>query len=106
METAGQFCVEINILSADAPRHVEASHGFDGGNQRAPSPEDFAQLESVLNDPDQLRAGEKSRQNNATVVATKTIKGETFRAVWEVLAGKRNRSLQLTSLVIKTKAAK
>lgn len=94
------------LLSADAPRHVEASHGFDGGNQRAPSPEDFAQLESVLNDPDQLRAGEKSRQNNATVVATKTIKGETFRAVWEVLAGKRNRSLQLTSLVIKSKAAK
>ena len=28
--------------------------------------------------------------------------GETFRAVWEVLAGKRNRSLSFTSLVIKT----
>ena len=38
----------------------------------------------------------------ATVVATKVINGETFRVVWEVLSGKRNRSLQLASLVIKT----
>ena len=37
---------------------------------------------------------------------TKTIDGETFRAVLEVLSGKRNRSLQLTSLVIKTGARK
>ena len=59
-------------------------------------------LESVLNDPDSLRAGEKSRQGNPTLVATKVIGGETFRAVWEVLSGKRNRSLSLTSLVIKT----
>ncbi|CAM3352100.1 phage minor head protein [Paracidovorax anthurii] len=90
------------LLPADAPRHVQASHGFDGGGQRPPVPEDFAQIESVLNDPDQLRPGEMSRQGNPTVVATKAIGGETFRAVWEVLAGKRNRSLQLSSLVIKT----
>jgi hypothetical protein len=90
------------LLPADAPRHVQASHGFDGGGQRPAQPEDFALLESVLNDPDSLRAGEKSRQGNPTLVATKVIGGETFRAVWEVLAGKRNRSLSLTSLVIKT----
>ena len=94
------------LLSADAPRHVDASHRFDGGDQRAAKPEDFALLERVLNDPDQVRAGEASRKNNPTIVATKTIAGEIFRAVWEVLAGKRNRSLQLTSLVIKTKATK
>lgn len=94
------------LLPADAPRHVQGSHGFDGKGQRAASPDDFARLEEVLNDPDALRAGEKSRQGNPTVVATKTIGGETFRAVWEVLSGKRNRSLQLTSLVIKTGAQK
>ena len=94
------------LLSADAPRHVESSHGFDGGEQRAATPEDFSELSSVLNNPDHLRAGEKSRQNNPTIVATKAIDGEVFRAVWEVLAGKRNRALQLSSLVIKTKNGK
>ena len=74
----------------------------DGLGQRPSAPEDFAQLEGVLNDPDDLRPGAVSRQGNPTVVATKAIGGETFRAVWEVLAGKRNRSLQLTSIVIKT----
>ena len=63
---------------------------------------DFARLEAVLNDPDTLRAGERSRQGNHTVVATKVIDGERFRAVWEVLAGRKSRSLSLTSLVIKT----
>lgn len=90
------------LLPSDAPRHVQASHGFDGGGQRPAVPDDFALLESVLNDPDQLRPGEASRQGNATVVAAKDIGGEVFRAVWEVLPGKRNRSLSLTSLVIKT----
>lgn len=91
------------LLPADAPRHVATSHGFDGGNQRPAEAEDFSLLESVLNDPDALRAGEQSRHGNTTVVATKSINGETFRAVFEVLSGKRNRSLQLTSLVIKVK---
>lgn len=90
------------LLPADAPRHVQSSHGFDGAGQRPASPEDFALLESVLNEPDQLRAGNPSRHGNATLVATKTINGEVFRAVWEVLSGRRNRSLSLTSLVIKT----
>ena len=94
------------LLPADAPRHVQGSHGFDGKGQRVALPDDFARVEDVLNDPDALRAGDKSRQGNPTVVATKTIGGETFRAVWEVLSGKRNRSLQLTSLVIKTGARK
>lgn len=90
------------LLPAEAPRHVENAHGFDGAGQRPAVPGDFEKVEDVLNDPDVLRAGEKSRQGNPTVVATKAIGGETFRSVWEVLAGKRNRSLQLVSLVIKT----
>ena len=89
------------LLPAEAPRHVEISHAFDGGGQRPARPADFSQLEGVLNDPDALRAGDPSRHGNATVVATKAIDGETFRTVWEVLQGKRNRSLQLLSLVIK-----
>ena len=94
------------LLPVDAPRHVQTSHGFDGAGQRPAVPGDYAVLEEVLNDPDTLRAGESSRQGNPTVVATKTINGEVFRAVWEVLSGKRNRSLQLVTLSIKTKGGK
>jgi len=67
-------------------------------------PQDYAVLEEVLNDPDALRNGDRSRSGNPTLIATKAIDGETFRTVWEVLSGKRNRSLQLLSLVIKTRA--
>ena len=94
------------LLPADAPRHVEGSHRFDGAGQRPAKPADFERLLQALNDADSLRAGKTSRHGNPTVVATKTINGEVFRVVWEVLSGKRNRSLQLESLVIKTKAQK
>lgn len=90
------------LLPADRPRHVRKSHEFDGKGQRPAVPEDYARLEAVLNDPDDLKQGTKSDRGNPTVVAIKAIDGETFRVVWEVLSGKRNRSLQLVSLVIKT----
>jgi hypothetical protein len=94
------------LLPADRPRHVRRSHEFDGKGQRPAAPGDYAQLEAVLNDPDDLKPGSTSDRGNPTVVALKAINGETFRAVWEVLSGKRNRSLQLVSLVIKTSAVK
>ena len=90
------------LLRADRPRHDRNSHEFDGKGRRPAVPEDYAQLEAVLNDPDDLKPGTKSDRGNPTVVALKAINGETFRVVWEVLSGKRNRSLQLVSLVIKT----
>lgn len=91
------------LLPADAVRHVRSAHEFDGGGQRPARPDDFAQLADVLNEPDSMRSGDRSRNNNATVVVTKNVGGETMRAVFEVLTGKRNRSLQLVSLVIKTR---
>jgi hypothetical protein len=89
------------LIPSDAPRHVETSHAFDGGTQRAPVAADFDHVAGVLNGAHTIRAGELSRNGNPTVVATKNIDGETFRAVFEVLAGKKNRSLALISLVIK-----
>ena len=89
-------------LPASTARHVRNSRRFDGAGQRAPQPEDFAQIEQVLNAADSLRAGEAAASGAATVVATKAIDGEVFRAVFEVLTGKRNRALALLSLVIKT----
>ncbi len=90
-------------LPADVPRHVKSSHEHDGDGQRMATPEDYNHLTDVLNAPDSLRTGSISRHKNETLVATKQIDGETFRAVFEVLPGKKNRALALVSLVIKTK---
>jgi hypothetical protein len=89
-------------LPSDMPKHAQASHGYDGNGQRPPIPADYDNVAKVLNDSDKLRAGDKSRNGNATVVATKQIEGETYRAVFEVLTGKKNRALALLSLVVKT----
>lgn len=88
-------------LPADAPRHVEYSHGRDGGSQRPAGPEDYQQITNVLNSADVLRTGEPNNSLD-TLVATKEINGEVFRAVFQVRPGKKNRALSLLSLVIKT----
>lgn len=101
-EIAGNDVTGFTILlPADAVRHAQRSHGFDGGNQRPATPDDFGKLADVLNAADALKTGKTDRHAASTVVATKKIGSETFRAVFEVLAGKKNRSLSLLSLVIK-----
>jgi len=91
------------LLPAEAPRHVQGAHAFDGQGQRPAQPDDFACLIGLLNSAETaLRPGDPSRYNTPTVVATGEVAGEVFRSVWDVLPGKRNRSLQLVSLVIKT----
>lgn len=89
------------LLPADVPRHVENSHGFDGGNQRPPTPQDYALVQQVLAEADSLRPGDLTAKGLATVVAIKEIGGEVFRCVFDVRPGKKNRALALLSLVIK-----
>lgn len=89
------------LLPADAPRHVERAHGFDGGSQRAPLPADYDMVWRVLAEADSLRAGDVTVKGLATVVAVKQIGEEIFRCVFEVRPGKKNRALALLSLVIK-----
>lgn len=90
------------LLPADAPRHVQRSHGHDGGGQRPAVPEDYRQVATVINEADELTLGKVTRTGLATVVAWKQVGGERFRAVFEVRPGKNNRALALLSLVIKT----
>lgn len=89
------------LLPADAPRHVHEHHGTDGGTQRPATPDDYARLASVLNEPDALSQGHTER-GMRRLVAQKTIGGELFQAVFEVRPGKKNRALTLVTLVIKT----
>lgn len=86
-------------LPADAVNHVDASHGHDGNGQRPARPEDYDLVEQVLNKADKISAGNKE----GTVLAVKAIEGETYRAVFRVLSGKKNQALALLSLVIKTR---
>lgn len=94
------------LLPPDTVRHVEYSHGFDGGDQRPAAPQDFTLIPSVVDEFDAVRLGDKSRHNQPSLVMTKAINGETFRMTFEVLQGKKNKSLQLISMVIKTKRNK
>jgi hypothetical protein len=89
-------------LPASTPRHVRNDHQFDGQGQRPAEPEDYNLIASALNSADTLRAGHPLDSGHQTLVATKRIGLETFKAVFEVLPGKRNRALALLSLVIKT----
>lgn len=89
------------LLPADAPRHAQATHGHDGGTQRAPTAEDYNLILQVLTDADSLRLGEVSDRGLVRLIVIKLIGGETFRCVFEVRPGKRNMALALISLVIK-----
>lgn len=90
------------VLPAEAPRHVESSHGHDGGSQRPATPADYANVWGVLAEPDRLQlSDELSMHGQPMIVVWKTIGNEVFRCVFEVRPGKKNRALALWSLVIK-----
>ena len=90
------------LLPADAVRHVEKAHEWDGNGQRAPLPEDYTQLMSVLSEPDDIFKGSLSKDLLERIVVAKGIGAETYRAVFEVRPGQKSRALALVSLVIKT----
>jgi hypothetical protein len=52
--------------------------------------------------PRRLPGSELGRHGETRVLVRKEINGEVFRAVFEILHGKRNRALKLISLAIKS----
>lgn len=103
INTAAQTDVKgfMVLLPADAPRHVQDTHGFDGGAQRPAGPEDYAKLMEVVNRPEHIDSG-REKNGMKRVVLERKIDGELFHAVFEVRPGKKNSSLSLVTLVIKT----
>ena len=89
------------ILPAEAPRHVETSHGHDGGGQRPAVPDDYTLLWEVINRYDSIQLGAQTFHGMQTIIVKKQIGSEIYRAVFEVRPGKKNRALALWSLVIK-----
>jgi len=89
------------ILPAEAPRHVETSHGHDGGGQRPAVPDDYTLLWEVINNYDSIQLGAKTFHGMQTLIVKKQIGSEIYRAVFEVRPGKKNRALALWSMVIK-----
>lgn len=90
------------LLSGDNIRHTNYEHQWDGNGQRPPTPEDYLHVLSFVNQPDSMKLGPTlGRGGQQRVVIRKEIGGETFRAVFELLTGKKNRALKLISLAIK-----
>lgn len=87
------------LLPADAPRHVQRSHGHDGGDQRPPVANDYRELIAVLNQADNVVLGQTAPNGNSRFVVSKTAAGETLRVVFELRP--RQRSLAVVSLVVK-----
>ncbi|WP_295377193.1 phage minor head protein [uncultured Pseudacidovorax sp.] len=69
-------------------------------SERAPAPEDFLRLMTVLNVPDALEAGPLTDDGQRTLVATRKVGREGFRAVFGVLDGADVRTLALRLLGI------
>lgn len=91
------------LLPAHNVRHTHIEHRFDGKGQRPAEPEDYLHVQSFVNAADEVAAGtDKGRNGELRVLVRKEIGGEVFRAVFEILSGKRNRALKLVSLAIKT----
>jgi hypothetical protein len=89
------------LLPAETPRHVDLHHRYDGNDQRPPTPADYDQVLSVLNDYDSIHAGEPTDGHARLVASRRMNNGERFKATFEVRPGKRNRSLALVTLVVK-----
>lgn len=91
------------LLSGDNVRHTAYEHQWDGKGQRPPQPDDYLHTLSFVNQSDSMTLGaDLGRGGQKRVVVRKKIGSETFRAVFEVLTGKKNRALKLVSLAIKT----
>lgn len=89
------------LLPADAPRHIQRHHQYDGVGQRQPVEADYDTMLSAINAPDLIQLGEVI-DGHQRLVILKTVGGETYRWIFEVRQGKRNRSIALVTLAIKT----
>ena len=91
------------LLPEDNVRHTYREHRWDGKGQRPVVPADYQHVASFINEANETLPGtDLGRHGEARVLVRREIDGEVFRAVFEILHGKRNRALKLISLAIKT----
>ena len=91
------------MLPGSSVRHTFHEHQWDGKGQRPPEPEDYVHILSLINAADTLQTGtDQGRQGQSRILVRKRLGPDVFRAVFEILPGKRNRALKLISLAIKT----
>ena len=90
------------LLPEDNVRHTYREHRWDGKGQRPVVPADYEHVASFINEANETLPGtDVGRHGEARVLVRREIDGEVFRAVFEILHGKRNRALKLISLAIK-----
>lgn len=88
------------LLPAKDVRHAYDSHLLDSNGQRPLEASDFGQVALVLANADTIKQGKSAFGGGKTVIALKTISGETFNCVFDVLHGKKNRALVFRTLFI------
>jgi hypothetical protein len=89
------------LLPADNVRHVTKSHEFDGGDQRPPRPEDYADAARWLADGEVTPGNTVDKK--ARIVARYRRGDEIIESVWEVRPGRRNRAVAFISMRVKVK---
>lgn len=89
------------LFPPDAPRHIKEHHQYDGKGQRPAIAADYDLLMQAITNPDKVKQGDVI-DGHQSIILWKTINGETFRWVLQIRQGKRNRSVALTTLAIKT----
>jgi len=89
------------MLPADAPRHIQRHHQYDGAGQRLPVDGDYELMLSAINAPDLIQEGIVVGGHQRLVIVKK-IGAEVYRWIFELRQGKHNRSLALVTLAIKT----
>ncbi len=91
------------LLLEDNVRHTYREHRWDGKGQRPVEPADYEHVASFINEANETLPGtDLGRHGETRVLVRREIDGELFRAVFEIMHGKRNRALKLISLAIKT----
>lgn len=100
---SSHFCTErLRLSFAGSQQYPSRIIRLPRASTRSAVAADYELVWPVLLEADTIKLGDKSYQGSDRVVVMKTIGRETYRCVFEVRPGKRNRSLSLISLVIKT----
>lgn len=95
------------LLRADGIRHADREHRFDGGSQRAPTPDDYADAGKWLMDGRVEPADpfvDRYGNRRDRIKVTYETGGERKVSIWEVRHGRRNRALVLVSMWVKSAA--
>ena len=88
------------LLPAENVRHAYNEHLLDSDGKRPLVDQDFAQASIVLTEPDTMKQGDAVFGGGKALLVSKSIGGEIFNCVFDILHGKKNRALAFRTLFV------